>query len=370
MSKTKEHTIIEPLKGSLKEIAKKALNTERISCAEALVLFKEADLHTLGYIADSINKKKNASVVYYNKNIHVEPTNICIHDCVFCSYARKKGEDGAWESEISEITQRVSTVLKKNITEVHIVGGVHPDRDINYYSSLISAVKKQAPHVHIKAFTAIEIEFMAVKSGLTIKQTLEILKKAGLQSLPGGGAEIFNKDVRKKICKSKTNSNAWLSIHQTAHEIGLSSNATMLYGHIESLEDRIDHLHKLRSLQDITGGFNAFIPLKYKMAHNPLGLKKESTWVEDLKNFAISRIFLDNFTHLKAYWPMLGKDFAQISLEFGVNDLDGTINDSTKIYSMAGAEEKNPSMTENEIKELIFAVNKIPRERDSEYNLV
>lgn len=368
MKNTDIQTILPIIPGAIKDIVAKVLDNQRISVDDALVLYTQAELGLLGCLAQYVNSLKNGNIVFYNKNIHVEPTNICIHDCVFCSYARKKGESGAWESSINDMLQKLSAVPDNEITEVHIVGGVHPERDIDFYCSLLSQVAACKPGVHIKAFTAIEIEFMAIKSNLSITQALQKLKDAGLNSLPGGGAEIFDESIREKICKSKTNADSWLRIHETAHSLGLSSNATILYGHLENYEQRVDHLHKLRNLQDKTNGFKAFIPLKYKMEHNSLGINKEVTWIEDLRNFAISRLFLDNFQHLKAYWPMLGKDLAQISLEFGVNDLDGTINDSTKIYAMAGAQEKNPSMSEYEIKELIFAAQRIPKERDSNYN--
>jgi len=272
--------------------------------------------------------------------------------------------------DIQEMCDVILSIPENAITEVHIVGGVHPERGLDFYCELLESIKKIRPSLHIKAFTAIEIEFMAIKSRLSFHKTLAKLIHAGLNSMPGGGAEIFDEALRAKICPSKTKSSEWLSIHKSAHELGIKTNATILYGHLESYEQRIDHMNRLRDLQDKTSGFQAFIPLKYKKENNILGLKKEVSWIEDLRNFAIARIFLDNFPHIKAYWPMLGKDLAQLSLEFGVNDFDGTINDSTKIYSMAGAEDTSPSMTQEQMVQLIQDARRVAVERDSVYNSV
>ncbi|MCK9562352.1 MAG: aminofutalosine synthase MqnE [Bacteroidales bacterium] len=352
---------------TLQNIAKKIIDFQRISTDDCNILYQEADISFLGVLANYICTHKHNNHVYFNKNIHIEPTNICIHDCVFCSYARKKGESQTWEMTIQQMCDKILSIPEDAITEVHIVGGVHPDRGLDFYCDLLQAIKKIRPTLHIKAFTAIEIEYMAIKSKLSLQETLTQLQAAGLDSMPGGGAEIFDEDLRAQICPSKTKSAEWLKIHEIAHSIDIKTNATILYGHLESYEHRIDHMNRLRKLQDKTSGFQAFIPLKYKKENNILHVNVEVSWIEDLRNFAIARIFLDNIPHIKAYWPMLGKDLAQLSLEFGVNDFDGTINDSTKIYSMAGAEDTNPSMTQEQMVQLIRDARKIPVERDSIY---
>ena len=351
---------------TIKEIGVKSLEGKRISVEEAVLLFEEANLSFLGMLADAICRAKNGTRVCYIRNSHIEPTNICIHHCRFCSYsARQTGN--AWESDHDEMLKQVSS-LELNIRELHITGGVHPGRDLNYYGELLKKIKEIRPDIHVKAFSAIEIDYMIKKAGLSYIEGLTFLKGCGLDAIPGGGAEIFDEEIRKQICDDKTSSSNWLLIHEIAHNIGLSSNATMLYGHLETYEHRVDHMNRLRALQDKTGGFNAFIPLKFKNQNNEFSYLKETTIIEDLKNFAISRIFLDNFTHIKSYWPALGRNIAQLSLSFGVDDLDGTINDSTKIYSLAGAEDQNPSMNESEMCKLITQAGKIPYERDGAYN--
>ncbi|MGD0712502.1 MAG: CofH family radical SAM protein, partial [Bacteroidales bacterium] len=277
-----------------------------------------------------------------------------------------------------EIIDIINKALKKNISEIHIVGGVHPERDIYYYARLLNEIRniarlasaKRAGNIHIKAFTAIELDYMFRKSGKTNKEGFEILKDAGLNSIPGGGAEIFSEDIRKQICKNKPTGDTWLEIHEAAHKCGIPSNATMLYGHIEGYRQRIDHLERLRQLQDRTGMFNAFIPLKYRNKNNELSSLKETSITEDLRNYAICRIYLDNIKHLKAYWPMIGKGTTQLSLSFGVDDIDGTIEDSTRIYSMAGVEEQNPVLTTEEIHKMIIDAKRIPAERDGLYNII
>lgn len=352
-----------------KQIIEKAIKNERLTISEGTELFK-LDLGILGIVASHLNYQKNQNKVYFNKNFHIEPTNICIYNCKFCSYHRKFGEEGSWEYSIEDIVKKVEPYQNSDITEIHIVGGVHPHRDLDYYGSMIQQIKRILPNVHIKAFTAVELDFMIKKVGLKLEEGLIKLKEYGLGSIPGGGAEIFNPEIRKKVCHEKSTAEQWLTIHETAHKVGLESNATMLYGHIESYKDRIEHLDKLRELQDKTHGFNTFIPLKYRKQNNSLSYIGEVNTLEDLKNFAVSRIYLNNFNHIKAYWPMLGKDVSQIALSFGVDDIDGTIDDSTKIYSMAGAEDKKPTMTTSEIIDLIKNAHKIPVERDTLYNII
>jgi aminodeoxyfutalosine synthase len=358
------------LSNEIKSIADKVFSLQRITRDEGLMLYEKADLSFLAILADFVRESKNGRYTYYNKNIHIEPTNICVHKCRFCSYSRKAGEVGSWELSLQEIINKVILVLEKGIIEIHIVGGVHPDKDLFYYAQMISEVKKVAPGIHIKAFTAVELDYMFKKSGKTYKEGFNILKKAGLDSIPGGGAEIFDKDIRSQICDTKSGGEVWLKIHEAAHNCGIPSNATMLYGHIENYSHRIDHLNRLRELQDQTGMFNAFIPLKYRNKNNEMSSIKEVSIVEDLKNYAVCRIFLDNFPHLKAYWPMIGKATTQLTLSFGVDDIDGTIEDSTSIYSMAGAEDQRPLMDEEELHQIIIGAKRIPAERDSLYNIL
>ena len=356
---------------NLQSIVAKIFDGERISENEGLLLYTEAPLPLLGSLANAIREKKNGNITYFNKNIHIEPTNICVFDCKFCAYSIKisKKED-AWEYTIDEMVEKLKAYEEKDITEVHLVGGVHPKMGLHYFIELIKKIKAIRPAIHIKAFTAVELEYMCKKANVSYKEGLQMLKNAGQDSLPGGGAEIFNSAIRNQICADKCNSETWLEIHETAHNLGMPSNATILYGHIEKPEHIIDHLSRLRKLQDKTGGFNTFIPLKYRNGNNQMSHIKEVGVIEDMRLYAFSRIFLDNFQHLKAYWPMIGKKTTQSLLAFGVDDIDGTIDDTTKIYSMAGAEDQNPAMSTDEIIKLIKEVNRIPIERDTVYNTI
>jgi len=351
------------------EIILKVKENERLSVDEGIELFN-FDLGVLGIMANFVNYRKNKDKVYFNKNIHIEPTNICIYDCKFCSYHRKINQDGSWEYSIDDILTKVKTYQDKDLTEIHIVGGVHPNRDLHYYGRMIQEIKKILPKVHIKAFTAVELEFMIKKAHMSVEEGLQKLKEYGLDSVPGGGAEIFDPAIRKQVCHEKSTAEQWLAMHEAVHKTGMYSNATILYGHLENKKQRIEHLELIRQLQDKTKGFNTFIPLKYKKANNSLSHLGEVNTLEDLKMFAASRIFLDNFNHIKAYWPMLGKDISQIALSFGVDDIDGTIDDSTKIYSMAGAKDQKPGMSTIELVELIKMTGKKPVERDTVYNVI
>ena len=358
---------------SLKQIAQKVLNGERISVKEGITLFEEAEINFLGSLANFIREKKHGNNTFFNKNFHIEPTNICVFDCKFCAYSkllREKTEYDAWEMSEEDIYETIRSYDKSDVTEVHIVGGVHPKMGLHYFANLIKNIKEIKPELHVKAFTAVELEYMCRKAKVSYKEGLQILKDHGQDSLPGGGAEIFAETVRDEICKDKCSSAEWLEIHETAHSIGMPSNATMLYGHIEAFADRIDHMNRLRTLQDKTGGFNTFIPLKYRNGNNQMSHLNEVTVLEDLKVYAVARIFMDNFDHIKAYWPMIGRETAQLTLAYGVNDIDGTIDDSTKIYSMAGAEEQSPTMSTEEIIDLIKKVGRKPLERDSVYNVL
>jgi aminodeoxyfutalosine synthase len=354
--------------GNLKHIAEKIYNGERLSFQDGIALYNSNNLPLLASLSLFAKHRISGNKVFFNRNFHIEPTNICVFGCKFCSYKRKKGDRGAWDFDIPEMLDICRTYIGKGVTEVHIVGGVHPFRDLHFYGELIRNIKKILPGVHVKGFTAVELDYMIRKAGYTIEQGLMVLKYYGLNSIPGGGAEIFNEDIRRQICGDKAPSQIWLQIHEAAHNVGLPSNASMLYGHIESYEHRIEHLDKLRQLQDKTGGFNAFIPLKYKNVDNSMSNIGEINSIEVTKNFAICRLFLDNIAHIKSYWPMLGKNTAQMALNFGADDVDGTIDDSTKIYSMAGSEEISPSMTVAEMVRFISAVGFTPVERDSLYN--
>jgi aminodeoxyfutalosine synthase len=351
-------------------IADKIVAGSRISAEDGLILYKKADLSLLGLLAGIVRRRLNENLAYYNHNFHIEPTNKCIYNCRFCSYHKNEGDPESWEYSHDEMLDIVKRFDNKKVTEVHIVGGVHPSYDLHYWGRLIKKIKDHRPSLHVKAFSAVELDYMISRAGLGIREGLTVLKEYGLDSIPGGGAEIFDRDLRKMICDEKASSEMWLNIHETAHSLGISSNATILYGHMETYAHRIDHMERLRSLQDKTGGFNAFIPLKYKMSNNSMSFLGEVNIIEDLRNYAVSRIYLDNFSHIKAYWPMIGKENAQLALSFGVDDMDGTIDDTTRIYSMAGSKEENPSMNTEEICKLIKDAGYIPVERDSLYRPV
>lgn len=355
----------------LLNITEKIKLGQRISKEEGLKLFYEGSLSFLGSLANSIRESKHGNTTYYNRNFHIEPTNVCVFSCKFCSYSRlyANREEG-WELSIDDMLNIVKKYDGQPVTEVHIVGGVHPKMDIHYFAELLRKIRAHRPDLHIKGFTAVELDYMFRKAKMTVEEGMTYLRDAGLQSLPGGGAEIFDPVVREQICADKVDADGWLNIHRTAHLLGMHSNATMLYGHIEKYEHLIDHMDRLRTLQDETGGFNCFIPLKFRNKDNEMSHIEECSIVEDMKVYAMARIYMDNFPHLKAYWPMLGRQNAQLTLSFGVNDLDGTIDDSTKIYSMAGSEEQNPAMTTEEIKHLIRQARREPVERDTLYNVV
>ncbi|MBG0861075.1 MAG: aminofutalosine synthase MqnE [Bacteroidales bacterium] len=363
--------LIEHIKSEvLRHVADKISNEERITPAEGLALYEKADLSLLAFLSGIVRRRKNGNHAYFNRNFHIEPTNRCIYNCRFCSYHKPDADPESWEYSHEEMLEMVRRFDDRDVTEVHIAGGVHPEHDLHYYGTLIRKIKQHRPGLHIKAFSAIELDYMIRKAGKTVEDGLRQLKEYGLDSIPGGGAEIFDEELRQKICNEKTSPELWLKIHETAHRLGMPSNATMLYGHLETYAHRIDHMDRLRRLQDKTRGFNAFIPLKYRRANNSMSWLGEVSMTEDLRNYAVARIYLDNFPHIKAYWPMTGKTVAQLSLAFGTDDLDGTINDTTRIYSMAGAEEKNPEMSTDEICSLIKDAGREPLERDSFYNVI
>lgn len=355
----------------LQKIADKVYAGERLSKEDGLLLFKKADLSFVGTLANHVRERMHGDNVYFNRNFHIEPTNVCVFSCNFCSYSRLYAhrEEG-WELSLDDMMNIVKKYDGQPVTEVHIVGGVHPKMNLYFFADLLKAIKAHRPDLHIKAFTAVELDYMFRKAKLTNEEGVNLLKEAGLNSIPGGGAEIFDEEIREKICADKVDSEGWLSIHEAIHNAGMHSNATMLYGHIEKYEHRIDHMDRLRTLQDKTGGFNTFIPLKFRNGDNDMSNVPEVSLVEDLKMYAVARLYMDNFPHLKAYWPMLGRKNAQLTLSFGVDDIDGTIDDTTKIYSMAGAEEQKPEITTEEIVTLIKQVKRKPVERDTLYNTI
>lgn len=352
----------------LSEIAQKVYAGQRITDEDCLLLFEKASLAFAGSLANTIKERLHGDKVFFNRNFHIEPTNVCVFSCNFCSYSRLYAKrDEGWELSIDQMLHMVKQYDGKPVTEVHIVGGVHPKMDLQFFADLLQAIRSHRPELHIKAFTAVEYDYMFRKAKVSVEEGLKFLINAGLGSIPGGGAEIFHPEIREKICADKVDADGWLHIHETAHKLGLHSNATMLYGHIEKYEHRIDHMRRLRELQDRTHGFNTFIPLKFRNGDNDMSNVPESSIAEDMRLYAIARIYLDNFPHLKAYWPMLGRQNAQLSLSFGVDDIDGTIDDTTKIYSMAGAEEQNPAMSTAELVGLIQQVRRTPVERDTLY---
>lgn len=354
---------------SLKNIAQKVKDGSRISDEECLTLFEKGSLAFAGTLANFIREKLHGDKTYFNRNFHIEPTNVCVFSCKFCSYSRLyANKEEGWELSIDQMLDIVKSYDEKPITEVHIVGGVHPKMNLAYFIELIQKIHAHRPGLHVKGFTAVELDYMFRKAKLSVEEGMKQLKEAGLQSLPGGGAEIFHPEIREIIAADKVTGEGWLHIHEVAHNLGMHTNATMLYGHIEKYKHRIDHMSKLRTLQDKTRGFNTFIPLKFRNSNNDMSNVPESTISEDMRLYAIARIYMDNFPHLKAYWPMLGRQNAQLSLSFGVNDIDGTIDDSTKIYSMAGSEEQNPTMSTAELVTLIKQAKRKPIERDTLYN--
>jgi len=363
-------SIVEATKDKeLQQIAKKIINKERISFEDGVALFEKGSLSWLGTLANYVREQKHGDKTYFNKNFHIEPTNVCVFSCKFCSYSKlyANREEG-WELSIEQMMHIVKSYDGKPVTEVHIVGGVHPKMNLTFFIELLQAIKAHRPDLHIKGFTPVELDYMFKKAKVTTEEGMKLAHQAGLDSLPGGGAEIFHPEIRKQICEDKVDADGWLHIHKVAHQLGMHSNATLLYGHIEKYWHRIDHMERLRQLQDQTGGFNTFIPLKFRNQDNDMSHVAESTTIEDMRMYAVSRLYMDNFAHIKAYWPMLGRQNAQLTLSFGVNDMDGTIDDSTKIYAMAGSEEQNPSMSTADLVRLIKQVKREPIERGTLYN--
>jgi aminodeoxyfutalosine synthase len=358
----------------VKEIARKIENGTRVTAEEALRLWREAPLWLLARLADGVRRRKNGDALYWNRNFHIEPTNVCAFACKFCSYRRGKGDPEAWDLSIEQMEETARRYVGTGVTEVHIVGGVHPEHDLWFYTELIRRIRAILPDAAIKAYTAVELAYMIRKAGLPLEEGLAELQRAGMQAIPGGGAEIFDPELREKICPEKGTAEEWLAVHAAAHKLGIPTNATILYGHAETLEQRIDHLVRLRAQQDESlrsgggGEFNAFIPLKFRARGNSMGAAGEVSVVEDMKMLAMSRIVLDNIPHIKAYWVMYGKSVAEMALAFGADDIDGTIDDSTRIFSMAGAEDTEPRLTVAEIERMAAAAGLRAVERDTFYN--
>lgn len=351
----------------LTDIKEKVENGIRLSEEDALFLFRCNELPSIGQLAASANARRHGKRVFFNVNRHINHTNVCVNRCQFCAFSKTANEADAYTYSLSEIETRVREAVNQGATEIHIVGGLHPDLPFDYYLEMLATVKRVSPSLHVKAFTAVEIDYLSQLSQLSLAETLQRLKEAGLNSLPGGGAEILVEDVRQKLCPEKISGKRWLEVMEEVHREGLKSNATMLYGHVESVEDRVEHMRLLRDLQDRTGGFQAFIPLAFQPENTPLkiGKTRGTGGVDDLKTLAIARLYLDNFEHIKAYWVMLGVKIAQVALAFGVNDLDGTVVEE-KIGHDAGASSPQ-AMTRDDIIWLIKKAGKMPVERDTLY---
>jgi len=361
------------LGAELRQIAQKVADNQRVTFEEGVFLFEHGDLAFVGALANFIRERKNGDNTYFNRNFHIEPTNLCVYDCKFCSYSRlikQRDDPSAWAFSMQEMLDIVRRYDGQPVTEVHIVGGVLPQYDLPFYLEFFRKIKEHRPELHLKALTPVEFHYIFKKAKVSYEDGMRMMKEAGIDSLPGGGAEIFHPEIREQIAADKCDADQWLRIHEIWHSMGMRSNATMLYGHIEQWRHRIDHLERLRQLQDKTGGFQTFIPLKFRNQGNQMSQVPESTTVEDLRNYAISRIYLDNFDHIKAYWPMIGRNVAQMALAFGVDDIDGTIDDTTKIYSMAGSEEQNPALSTQQLVEMIRRVGRRPIERDTLYNVL
>ncbi len=355
----------------LGDVRDKVMSGERLGASDALRLYQARDLAAVGALANHVREARHGDLTFYNRNVHLNPTNVCVASCKFCSFARP-GDRHASEGYTMTLDQAVQHVLSKRalgITEVHVVSGLHPDLPWDYYVETVRRIRQAWPELHVKAYTAVELHFFAEKFGKTHEQVLRELVEAGLTTIPGGGAEIFAARVRRKICDDKATAEQWLDVHRTAHRLGLRSNATMLYGHIETLEERVDHMERLRSLQDETAGFQVFIPLAFHPEHNMIGRAfPRPTGYDGLRTYAVARLFLDNFEHLKAYWVSLGERLAQASLSFGVDDVDGTVLEE-RIYHMAGATTPQ-ALSESQLHRMIRFAGRVPAERDSLYRVL
>jgi aminodeoxyfutalosine synthase len=369
MISTLAHRALE--RDGLGRIRDAVLAGQRLTDADAVTLYEATDLAAIGALANHVREQRHGDLTFYNRNVHLNPTNVCVASCKFCSFARKddqKASDG-YTMSLDEAVHKVVSKKPLGITEVHIVSGLHPDLPFEYYTELLRRIRAEWPSLAIKAFTAIEIHFFAEKFGKSYEQVLRELHAAGLDTIPGGGAEIFAPRVRRKVCDDKATADQWLEIHRTAHRLGLKTNSTMLYGHIERLDERVDHMRRLRELQDETGGFQVFIPLAFHPEHNMIGKAfPKPTGYDALRTLAIARLYLDNFDHIKAYWVSLGERLAQTALAFGVDDVDGTVLEE-RIYHMAGATTPQ-ALSESQLHRLIRAAGRVPAERDSLYRVL
>ena len=356
----------------IRDLMEKALAGDRLTLDDGVRLYESDDLAAMGWAANAMRERRHGNVTYYLKNRHINYSNVCKYDCFFCSFFRKSiDDDGAWEWSVEDVLKHVADYKDTGLQEFHIVGGVHPDLPFSYYVEMLSALRDEHPGVALKAFTAIEIAYFAELTGRSLTEVLSELKEAGLAMLPGGGAEIFADRVRYKVCREKADSDRWFEVHEAAHALGIPTNCTMLYGHIETAGERVDHLLRLRDLQDKTNGMLSYIPLRFHPDNNLLGSGKlgEPTGVEVLKNIAIGRLMLDNIPHVKAYWVMLGIKPAQLALSYGADDIDGTVT-WERIYRMAGATTTPEQMTEERLREVIEEAGRTPVERDAFYNVV
>jgi aminodeoxyfutalosine synthase len=355
----------------LGDILEKVQDGERISIDDGIRLFQSPNLLAVGYLANIVRERKNSNNAYFIYNQHINYSNICTNLCKFCAFGKDKDSDLAYEMTVEDVRQKVRERLSEPITEIHMVGGIHPDLPYSYYTDLLKVIKEERPDVHIQAFTCVEIAHLAEISGLGIAGVLEDLKKEGLGSIPGGGAEVFSPRIRELTCEKKLSGSDWIDVAKTAHKLGLHTNATMLYGHIESLEERLEHLDMLRKAQDETNGFLAFIPLSFHPKNTELANMSKlsrTSGVDDLKNIAVARCFLDNFPHIKAYWVMIGQKLSQIALSYGADDVDGTVKEEI-ITHMAGAETEQ-AMSREQLLRMIREAGRIPIERDTLYNVI
>ena len=352
----------------LEPIAAKVMAGERLDLADGVMLYGSKDVLAVGWLANLVRERLHGDVTYFNVNRHINPTNVCVAACKLCAFGRKKGDPAGFTMALEEAFETAASGYSEAVTEFHIVGGLHPDLPLEYFLDLVSGLKVRFPKVHIKAFTMVEVAFLARRAKLSIEETLIKMRDAGVDSMPGGGAEIFAERVRSIICDHKIDGSEWLETARLAHKLGFRSNATMLYGHIENDEDRVDHLLKLRAVQDETGGFQTFIPLAFHPENTPLDHLPVTTGLTDIRQIAVSRLLLDNFSHIKAYWQMLTPKIAQIALRFGADDLDGTVVEE-KIYHDAGATTPQ-GMTRKELCRLITEAGRVPVERDTLYHAV
>jgi aminodeoxyfutalosine synthase len=352
----------------LEPIARKVFSGERLSFDDGLVLYSSSDVLAVGWLANHVRERLHGDITYFNLNRHINPTNVCVAACKLCAFGRKKGDPAGYTMALEEAWQTAASGYTEAVTEFHIVGGLHPDLPLEYFLDLVRGLKERFPQVHVKAFTMVEVAYLARRAKLSIEETLIKMREAGVDSMPGGGAEIFSARVRSIICDHKIDGSEWLETARLAHKLGFKSNATMLYGHIENDEDRVDHLLKLRAVQDETGGFQTFIPLAFHPENTPLDHLPVTTGLTDIRQIAVSRLLLDNFAHIKAYWQMLTPKIAQIALRFGADDLDGTVIEE-KIYHDAGATTPQ-GMTRKDLCRLITEAGRVPVERDTLYHAV